>query len=159
MTVRRTAKRLLICGAVAAVIGLVGAMVTDSATKLSYQVMVAEPAASGRLPACKPTLLMVDRSTGNELACSGTPEGGFTAAERQEILKVSTAMAADGGFDAVDEFKLSELAAQIGRRHDDPTNSAATWAFGIVGILGGAAFLSGIAVRIVANARRTVPRG
>ncbi len=159
MDVRRTAKRLLIGGAVAAVIGLVGAMITDSATKLSYQVMVAEPAASGRLPACKPTLLIVDRRTGKELPCSGTPDGGFSTAERQEIVELSTAMAADGGFDAVDEFKLSELAAQIGGRHDDPTNSAATWAFGIVGILGGAAFLSGIAVRVVANARRTVPRG
>ncbi len=159
MTVRRTATRLLVGGALAAVIGLVGAMVTDSATKLSYQVMVAEPAASGRLPACKPTMVVVDRATGNELPCSGTPEGGYTSTERQEILKVSTAVAADGGFDAVDEFKLSELAAQIGRRHADPSTRAGTCAFGIVGILGAAAFVIGIAVRIVANARRTVPRG
>ena len=159
MTVRRTATRLLVGGALVAMIGLVGAIVTDSAAKLSYQVMVAEPATSGRLPACKPTIVMLDRTTGSELPCSGTPEGGFTTTERQEIVKVATAMAADGGFDAVDEFKLTELATQIGRRHDDAASSAGTWAFGFVGILGAAAFLSGIAVRVVANARRTVPRG
>ncbi|WP_344157362.1 hypothetical protein [Kribbella yunnanensis] len=159
MNVRRTATRLLVGGALAAVVGLVGAMVTDSATKLSYQVMVTEPAASGRLPDCKPTLLLLDQSTGAELPCSGTPEGGFTTAEREEILKLATTMAADDRLDTVDQFKLSELAAEIGRRHDDPTNSAATWAFGIVGTLGGAAFLTGIALRIVANARRTGPRG
>jgi hypothetical protein len=158
MTVRRTARRLLIGGAVAAVIGLAGAIVTDSSAKLSYQVMVAEPAASGRLPDCKPTMVVVDRTTGNELPCSGTPEGGYSTTERQEIVKVATAMAADGGFDAVDEFKLSELAAQIGRRHADPSPRAGTWAFGIVGVLGAAAFLAGIAVRLVAIARRTAPR-
>lgn len=158
MTVRRTAKRLLIGGAVAAVIGLVGAVVTDSAAKLSYQVMVAEPAASGQLPDCKPTMVIVDRTTGNELPCAGTPEGGYTTTERREIVKASTAMAAAGGFDAVDEFELNELAAQIGRRHGDATTRASTWAFGIVGVLGAAALLTGIAVRLVANARRTVPR-
>jgi hypothetical protein len=158
MDVRRTAKRLLIGGALAAVIGLVGAMVTDSATKLSYQIMVADPATSGRLPACKPTVLFVDRTSGKELPCSGTPEGGYTDAERQEILQVAAGLAADDGtIDAVDEFKLSELGTQIGLRHHDATNTAATWAFGIVGILGAAAFVTGIVVRLVANARRKVP--
>lgn len=156
MTVRRTAKRLLIGGAVAAVIGLVGAVVTDSAAKLSYQVVVAAPAASGQLPDCKPTMVMVDRTTGNELPCAGTPEGGYTTTERREIVKAATAMVADGRFDAVDEFDLTELATQIGRRHGDPTTRASTWAFGIVGVLGAAAFLSGIAARVVAIAQRRV---
>ncbi|MFF1818600.1 hypothetical protein ACFVWG_14960 [Kribbella sp. NPDC058245] len=157
MDVRRTAKRLLIGGALAAVIGLVGAMVTDSATKLSYQIMVAEPGASGRLPACKPTVLFVDRTSGKELPCSGTPEGGYTNAERQEILQLAATMAADGTVDAVDGFKLSELGTEIGLRHHDATNTATTWAFGTVGILGAAAFVTGIVLRLVANARRKVP--
>jgi hypothetical protein len=159
MTVRRTAKLLLIGGALACVIGLVGAIATDSATKLSYQVMAGEPSASGRLPTCRPTLIVVDRTTGKELACSGTPEGGFTPADHQEILKLSTALAADGAVDSGEVFQLSELAAEIGLRHNDPTNSAATWAFGIFGSLGAAAFVTGIVVRLVAHARRTVPRG
>ncbi|WP_405056113.1 hypothetical protein OG474_25625 [Kribbella sp. NBC_01505] len=156
MTVRRTARLLLISGALAGVIGLIGAIVTDSTTKLSYQVMVLEPSTSGRLPACKPTVIVVDRTTGNELPCSGTPEGGFTASERQEVLKLSTSMAADG-FDAVDEFKLSELATTIGLRHDDPTSSA-TWAFATLGILGAAALVSGITLRIVETVRGRTPR-
>ncbi|TDD43526.1 hypothetical protein E1263_41590 [Kribbella antibiotica] len=157
MDVRRTAKRLLIGGALAAVVGLIGAIVTDSSTKLSYQVLVTEQSTSGRLPVCKPGLLVIDRTTGDELPCSGTPEGGFTLAERQEILKLSTAMAADG-FDSVDEFKLSERATAIGLRHDTPTSSA-TWAFITLGILGGTAFASGIAVRLGVNVRQRFPRG
>ncbi|MFK4087589.1 hypothetical protein ACI2LF_25995 [Kribbella sp. NPDC020789] len=159
MAGRRTARRLLIGGALAAVVGLIGAIAIDSGTKLSYQVMVVEPSASGRLPACKPTLVAVDRGTGKELPCSGTPEGGFTPAERQEILRMAAVMAADGAVDTVDEFKLSERATEIGLRHDDPTNSVGVWAFGTLGVFGAGAFATGIAIRLFESAQRRARRG
>jgi hypothetical protein len=143
------ARWLLIGGALVAVIGLIGAAVAGSAGQLSYQVMVAEPPASGKVPACRSTELFVDRSRGAELPCAGTPVEGFTPADREQILKLSSELAADGGIDEVDGFKLTELAAKIGRGHNDASNKAAPLAFGVVAALGGAAFATGIALKVI----------
>jgi len=160
MNVRRKpiAWWLLFGGAVVGVVGLIGAVVTGSAGELSYQVRVVEPPASGKVPACRSTELFVDRSSGAELSCSGTPVEGFTPADREQILKLASELAAGGGIDAVDEFKLTELAARIGRGHNDASDNAAPLAFGVVAVLGGAAFATGIALKVVASRRRSPRR-
>jgi hypothetical protein len=140
----RITTRLLIAGALAGVFGLAGAAVTHSANQLSYEVMVADQSTTGRVPACKPTRLFVDRKTGAEIACAGTPEEGFTAAERQEILTESAKLAADGQVDGEDGFALTQLAATIGKRHDEAANSVLTILFLDIAALGGLTLIGGI---------------
>jgi hypothetical protein len=160
MTVRRKplAGRLLLAGFVAAVIGLIGAAFTGSTGDLSYEVRTAEPAVSGKVLACKPTVVFVDSRTGAELPCFGTPVGGFTAADRQQILKLAAELAADGGIDTGEEFKLTELAAEIGHTHDDASSKAGPLAFGVLAALGGASLVVGIGLKVAAALRRSARR-
>lgn len=141
---RRTTGWLLVGGALAGLFGLIGAAVTNSANQLSYDVLVTEQSTAGHLPACRPTMLFVDRKTGTELACAGTPVEGFTAAERQEILGLSAKLASDGGIDGPDGFELTQLATTIGHRHGGDANRVLSALFlGIAG-LGGVTLVIGI---------------
>ncbi|MEV8373597.1 hypothetical protein AB0P21_12710 [Kribbella sp. NPDC056861] len=160
MTVRRKplAGRLLLAGFLAVVIGLIGAAFTGSSGDLSYEVRTAEPLADGKVPACRSTALFVNSRTGAELPCFGTPVGGFTAADRQQILRLATELAADGGIDAGEEFKLTELAADIGHQHDDASSQAGPIAFGVLAVLGALALAAGIALRTAAAIRRSSRR-
>jgi hypothetical protein len=145
---RRTTGWLLVGGALVGLFGLTGAAVTNSANQLSYEVMVADQSTTGQLPACKPTMLFVDRKSGTELACAGTPVEGFTAAERQEILGLATKLAADGEVDGPDGIELTELATTIGHRHGDDANSVLPALFlGIAG-LGGVTLVIGIVRKV-----------
>jgi hypothetical protein len=146
---RRTTGWLLVGGALVVVFGLTGAAVTNSANQLSYEVMVTEQTTNGPLPACKPTMLFVDRKSGTELACAGTPVEGFTAAERQEILGLAAQLAADGEIDGPDGFKLTELATVIGHRHGDDANSVLPALFLGIASLGGVTLVIGIVRKIL----------
>jgi len=146
---RRITGWLLIGGALAAVLGLVGSGVAKSASELSYDVLVTEQSGNGKMANCRSTMLVVDRKTGAELPCAGTPEEGFTAAERQEVLGQAAKLAADGELDGVDAFKLSELATTIGHRHNEDANSVLPTFFLGIAVLGGAALVVGIVRKVL----------
>ncbi|TDU90051.1 hypothetical protein EV138_3634 [Kribbella voronezhensis] len=145
---RRTTGWLLVGGALAAVFGLVGAGVAKSANQLSYDVVVTEQSTAGHLPACRPTMVIVDRKTGAELACAGTPVEGFTVAERQEILGHAAKLAADGDIDGTDGFELTQLATDIGHRHGDDANSVLPALFLGIAVVGGVTFIVGTVRKI-----------
>ena len=146
---RRVTGWLLVGGALVAVLGLVGAGVTKSASVSSYDVLVTEVSGNGKLADCRPTMLIVDRKTGTELPCAGTPEEGFTAAERQEVLAQAAKMAADGELDGVDAFQLSELATTIGHRHSEDANSVLPAFFLGIAVLGGVTLIVGIVRKVL----------
>lgn len=146
---RRVTGWLLVGGALAVVLGLVGAGVAKAASEVSYDVLVTEVSGTGRLAKCRPTMLIVDRKSGTELPCAGTPEEGFTAAERQEILGQAATMAADGQLDGVDAFKLSELATTIGHRHSEEANSVLSVLFLGIAVLGGVTLVVGIVRKVL----------
>jgi hypothetical protein len=149
---RRITGWLLVGGALVGVFGVVGAAVTASGNQLSYDVMVVEQATTGKVPDCKSTRMFVDRKTGKEIACAGTPVEGFTAAERQEVLGVAAKLAADGEIDGPDGFELTQLATTIGHRHGDDANSVLPAFFLGIAILGGVTLIVGI-VRKVSQLR------
>jgi hypothetical protein len=146
---RRITGWLIVGGALVAVLGSVGAGVAKSASVLSYDVLVTEVSGNGKLADCRPTMLIVDRKTGAELPCAGTPEEGFTAAERQEVLGQAAKMAADGELDGVDAFKLSELATTIGHRHSEEANSVLPTLFLGIAVLGGVTLVVGIVRKVL----------
>jgi hypothetical protein len=146
---RRVTGWLLVGGALAVVFGLVGAGVAKAGNDLSYDVLVTEVSGSGKLAKCRSTMLIVDRKTGAELPCAGTPEEGFTKAERQEILGQAATLAADGQLDGVDAFKLSQLATTIGHRHSEEANDVLSALFLGIAVLGGVTLVVGIARKVL----------